>query len=114
MIIIYSMLNRDLVFAGDPNYVKQSGNQKETYVYTKWEQFGYVDYVPYADYLRELAHDGMIDEETQSAAAAIGRKADKDPEIVAKYVAEFTKKYEAAGYKVVRLDAKLNGKKVAK
>ena len=113
MIIIYSMLNRYLVFAGDSNYVKQSGNQKETYVYTKWEQFGYVDYVPYTDYLRELAHDGMIDEETQSAAAAIGRKADKDPEIVAKYVAEFTKKYEAAGYTVVRLDAKLNGKKVA-
>ncbi|MBQ1849501.1 MAG: ABC transporter permease, partial [Lachnospiraceae bacterium] len=43
MVIIYSMLDRELVFAGDSNYVKQAGNQKEAYKYNKWEQYGYVD-----------------------------------------------------------------------
>ncbi|MBO7339142.1 MAG: ABC transporter permease, partial [Lachnospiraceae bacterium] len=58
MILIYSMLNRDLVFAGDPNFVKQAGNQKEAYMYNKWEQYGYMDYVPYADYLKDLCKAG--------------------------------------------------------
>lgn len=113
MIMVYSLLNRDLVFAGDPNFVKQSANQKETYMYTKWEQFGYVDYVPYADYLKELTASGEIDEETRAAAVSIGRTPDKDKEIVKEYVAKFEEYYRSKGYQVVRLDAKVNGKKLA-
>lgn len=113
MVMIYSMLNRDLVFAQDPSYVKQSGNQKENYKYTKWEQFGYLDYVPYADYLLELTRSGEIDEETRAAAVSIGRTEDKDSDIVKEYVARFREYYEAKGYTIVRLDAKLNGKKLA-
>lgn len=113
MVMIYSMLNRDLVFAQDPSYVKQSGNQKENYKYTKWEQFGYLDYVPYADYLLELTRSGEIDEETRAAAVSIGRTEDKDSDIVKEYVAKFREYYEAKGYTIVRLDAKLNGKKLA-
>ena len=113
MILIYSLLNRDLIFAGDSTYVKQSGNQKEAYMYSKWELYGYVDYVPYADYLKDLVKDGVIDEETRSAAASFGRTEAKDSEIAAEYVAKFKAFYEKKGYTVVRLDAKMNGKKLA-
>lgn len=113
MILIYSMLDRELVFAGDANYVKQKANQKEAYKYNKWEQYGYVDYVPYGDYLKDLVKAGEIDEETRAAAASIGRKEDKDSEITKEYVAKFKEYYGSKGYTIVRLDAKLSGKKVA-
>lgn len=113
MVMIYSLLNRDLIFATDPSYSKQSGNQKTTYMYSKWESYGYLDYVPYSDYLTELLRSQEIDEETRTAAAAIGRTASDDDAVVKKYVRQFQEEYEAKGYTVVRLDAVLNGKKLA-
>ncbi len=113
MVMIYSLLDRDQVFAADPMYSKVGGNQKTVYCYGRWEEYGYLDFVPYADYLAELAKNGEIDGETQGAAAAIGRTADKDSELVAGYVQEFTEHYESQGYTVIRLNAKLNGRKLA-
>ena len=113
MILIYSMLNRELVFAGDNNYVKQAGNQKEAYKYNKWEQFGYVDYVPYADYLKDLYKAGEIDEETRAKAASFGRTEAKDNELAQTYIAKFKEYYSSKGYTIIRLDAKMSGKKVA-
>ena len=37
MIMIYSLLDRNLIFASDPVYTKQQNNQKITYKYQKWE-----------------------------------------------------------------------------
>ncbi|MBQ3906538.1 MAG: ABC transporter permease subunit [Lachnospiraceae bacterium] len=113
MVIIYSMLDRELVFAGDSNYVKQAGNQKEAYKYNKWEQYGYVDYVPYADYLKDLVKSGELDEETRAKAASIGRTEAKDNETAQVYIAKFKEYYTAKGYTIIRLDAKLTGKKLA-
>ena len=36
MIMIYSLLDRNLIFASDPTYTKQQNNQKATYKYQKW------------------------------------------------------------------------------
>ena len=65
MVMIYSLLDRDQVFAADPMYSKVGGNQKTVYCYGRWEEYGYLDFVPYADYLAELAKNGEIDGETQ-------------------------------------------------
>lgn len=105
MFLIYSLMNRDKIFASDNTYTKQSNNSKTTYQYQRWEDYGYLDYVPFADYLLELAAAGEIDEETQAAAALIGRTADADNELVAQYVRQFTEYYEDRGYTVTRLDA---------
>ena len=114
MIMIYSIMDRNLIFASDAAYTKQTNNAKITYKYSKWEEYGYIDYVPYADWLKTLVSDGEIDEETRAAAVSIGRTEDKDSEDVKKYVEEFTEYYEAKGYKITRLDAVMqNTKKVA-
>ncbi len=105
MILIYSLLNRNLVFAADSQYTKQSNNQKITYTYSKWEEYGYLDYVPYGDWLTEITNNGEIDEDTRSSAASIGRTADADSDITAEYVQKFTEYYESKGYTVTRLDA---------
>ena len=46
MILIYSVMDRNLIFAKDPTYTHQSNNTKITYKYSKWEEYGYLDYVP--------------------------------------------------------------------
>ena len=108
MTMIYTMLDRTRVFAQDPIYNKQVSNQRVVYRNTKWEEFGYLDYVPYTDYMQELVKRGEIDEETRAVAAVIGRTAEDDSPETAQFVEQFTKEYEAKGYTVTRLDADVN------
>ena len=114
MVMVYTLLDRNLIFAQDPNYSHQSNNQKVAYKYEKWEDFGYLDYVTYADYLQELTDNGELDEDTRAEAVSFGKTADNDSELVKQYVKKFKNEYKAKGYKVVRLDAvMLSGKKFA-
>lgn len=112
MILVYSLMDRVQVFAVDSAFSRQALNARDEYMYNKWEQYGYVDYVPYADWLNELARNGEIDEETRSEAVNFGRTAESDSDVVAEYVQKFTEYYESQGYNVIRLDAKMNGRKV--
>lgn len=111
MVMIYSLMDRNLIFAKDTNYSHQSNNSKVAYRYAKWETYGYLDYVPYADYLVALTQNGEIDEETRSKAVGFGRKESQDSELVAEYVEKFKNYYESKGYTVVRLDAVMQNKK---
>ena len=105
MMMVFSWLDDTLIFAEDEQYVKLSNNQRTLYMYQKWEEYDYLDYVPYTDWLKQLVESGELDEEERSDAAAIGRTPDRDSDEVAGYIARFTEEYEALGYTVVRLDA---------
>ncbi len=111
MMLIYTFTDRERIFQGDSVYSKKSSNEKEVYRYAQWEEYGYLDYVPYSDYLISLTRSEEIDEATRAAAVKIARKAADDDAIVGKYVAQFTEYYEARGYAVVRLDAQTMGNK---
>lgn len=113
MVMIYSMLDRNLIFAKDSNYSKLASNAKLVYTYRLWEEFGYLDYVPYADYLLELRNSGEISEETRAEAVKFARKESGDSDLVKEYAAKFTAYYESKGYTVVRKDAAMAGKKLA-
>lgn len=114
MIMIYTLLPRRLVFASDPMYTKQINNNRDSYTHQKWEEYGYLDYVTYADYLIDLTRNGEIDEETRAAAVSIARKEENDSEIVKEYVQKFKDYYESQGYTIVRKDAVMaSPKKVA-
>lgn len=114
MVMIYSLLDRNLVFAMDELYTKQNNNQKVSYRYTKWEQYGYMDYVTYQEYLTDLVNSGEMDEETRSSVVNLGKTVDKDSPEVSEYVKKFTEHYESQGYTVQRLKAvMLTPKKVA-
>lgn len=105
MLMVYSLMDRELIFAKDATFTKRSKNDREVYKYTQWEKYGYLDLVQYTEYLQMLAKNGEIDEATREAAVSIARKAEDDDDIVKKYVDKFTELYESQGYKVVRLDA---------
>ena len=105
MIMIYSALDRNLIFANDPNYNKINLNQKDVYKMQLWEQYGYLDYVPYTDWLKGLKMDGEIDNDTYNRIAKFGDKAEKDDPEVAEWVARYTAEMEEDGYTVERKDA---------
>ena len=106
MVLVYQVLPQKKVYEKDETYKKMSNNDRTAYKYKVLEDNGYLDYVPYADYLAMLLKQGEIDQETYDAAVTFGKKASDDTAIVAEYVAKFTEYYEDRGYEVVRLDAK--------
>ena len=113
MILIYSLMNRQLIFSSDPVYAKTTNNAKQTYMLRKWEEYGYLDYVTYADYLQMLTDSGEIDEETRAKVVSFARKAGSDSEEVQVYIDKFNDYYTSKGYTVNRLDAVTTGKKLA-
>ena len=60
MVMVYSALDRNLIFAADSMYTRVKSNAKEVYMMQQWERYGYVDYVPYSDYMRQLVRDDEI------------------------------------------------------
>ncbi len=112
MVLIFSAMDRELIFAQDPVYSKRTNNARTTYTYSKWEEYGYIDYVTFQDYIQMLTNSGEIDEETRSKVS-LGRTADQDTELTAKYVAQFYDYYQSQGYEIIRKDAIMQGRKVA-
>ena len=103
MIMIYSFLDKQAIFANDPQFTKMKLNTKEAYMMQQWEKYGYLDYVPFSDYLTEEVRAGRLtQEDVNSAKLAI--TADQDNDTTKTLVAAFTEKYEAEGYTVRRLD----------
>ena len=106
MILIYSCLDKNAIFAKDSNFSKMRSNSRETYKMQQWEKYGYVDYIPYTDWLKTLLKEGEIDQETYDAAAKFGDTAADDEGVVAEYVKKFTEEFhEKNGYEVERLPA---------
>ena len=104
MVMVYSFMDKQSIFATDPVFSKQKLNGKEVYMMQQWEQFGYLDYVAYTDYLKDELRAGNIDQATYDDAAKLGKTAGADSELTAKYAADFTQEMEEEGYTVVRLD----------
>lgn len=105
MLLVYSLIDRENIFVSDGTFTKRSNNDRVIYKYQQWEKYGYLDYVPYSDYINSLVASGELTEEDKSTALNIGRTADKDAEMTQQYVQKFTQAYESKGYKIVRLDA---------
>lgn len=112
MVLVYSLMDRTVIFAGDPNYSKMVNNARTTYEQSRYKAFGYVDYTLYSDYIKALFARGEIDDATRAGALSIGNTEDKASDIAKEYIARFTEEFESQGYTVVRLDAvkKNNGK----
>lgn len=109
MVLIYSCLDRNLIFANDPVFSKQKSNAKEVYKMQQWEYYGYVDYIPYADYLQGLLGAGQITPDQYTSAITVGNRPQQDSPATAEYVKRFTQDQEAQGYTVVRLEGKTRG-----
>lgn len=113
MVMIFSLLDRQLVFAVDPSYTKQINNAKEVYKYRKWEEYGYLDYVTYSEYLNMLVKNGEMDEATREEASVLPRKIGNAEGVVAEYIEKFKEYYSSQGYEIKEMDAIVTKRKIA-
>ena len=60
MIMIYTFLDREAIFAADPSYQKLLLNSKQVYKMQQWEKYGYLDYIPLADFMQEELRAGRM------------------------------------------------------
>jgi len=109
MVMIYSFLDKKSVFANDPTFSKYKLNAQQVYMMQQWEQFGYLDYVSFADFLMEELRAGNIDQETYDSAVRLGKTAEADSELTAKYIQMFEEKYDKEGYEIERLPGQTKG-----
>lgn len=110
MVLVYTCLDRNSIFASDPVYAKQKSNAQQVYKMQQWEKYGYLDYVSYADFLLELRGSGELDGDAYNAAVKLGDRASEDSAATAGYVKRFTEEYTARGYTVERLNADMQGR----
>ena len=101
MALTYACMDRNLIFAQDSVYSRQRGNARQVYMMQQWENYGYVDYVTFGEYLQEQGLENV----------RLGDKPEQDDAKAAEYVAQFTAYYEAQGYTVTRLNARTRGQK---
>ena len=111
MLLIYSLMDKTQIFAMDPVYSKQKSNNKVIYQYQQWEKYGYLDYVPYSDWLQEQLTNGAITDAQYKASVTLGKNASADSTATAASVQQFTEYYESLGYKVERLKGDTQGNK---
>lgn len=109
MVLVYSGLDRELVFASDPVYSKQASNGRTVYKMQQWEKYGYVDYVPYTEYLLTKVRAGELTQEEYARAAAFGDRPDLDSPEAARWIEAFREEYEKEPWQVVRLNADKKG-----
>lgn len=105
MVMIYSLMDRNLVFAKDSVWSHQNNNAKQIYQFQKWEEYGYLDYVTYTDYINALYANGEIDEATKDEVITIGNNAAKDSKAAKPYIEKFMEYYDSQGYTIERFDA---------
>ncbi len=109
MVLVYSGLDRELVFASDPVYSKQASNGRTVYKMQQWEKYGYVDYIPYTEYLLAKVREGALTQEEYNTAAAFGDSPDLDSPETARWITAFREEYGGKSYQVVRLNADRKG-----
>lgn len=113
MILIYSLMDRKQIFKADPMYMKKQSNEKVTYTYSKWEEYGYLDMVYYADYMMELLRKGDITQEIfdKNTYPRNGKITQKSTE---EYIQKFKDYYTEKGYTIIELtaDTMSGGKKL--
>lgn len=101
MALTYTCLDRNLIFAQDSVYARQRGNARQVYRMQQWENYGYVDYVTFSDYLQA---EGL-------EPVKLGNTPAEDDARTGEYVRRFTAYYESQGYTVTRLNARTRGQK---
>ena len=105
MVLIYSCLDRNLIFANDPVFSKFKSNAQDVYKMQQWENYGYVDFVSYEEYLAGQ----KLSEAEYAQAAVLGDRPNGDNPTAAARIKAFTAEYEEAGYTMVRLTGKKKG-----
>lgn len=105
MLLIYSLMDRNLIFKNDALFTHLNNNSKVVYKYQKWEEYGYLDYMTYQDYLNLLVANGELTEAVKNEVSTIGYEPSKDSKLTTQYIESFYDYCDQNGYTPQRLNA---------
>ena len=74
MLLVYSLINRNVIFQMDDTWNKKSSNDRTIYEYTQYSKYGYLSYTDYSSFLKNKYEALYGSEYTKNA----DYKADKD------------------------------------
>lgn len=107
MLLVYSLINNNVIFQMDDAWNKKFGNDRTMYEYNKWQKYDYLDYVNYELYIKDefqdqYGADYASNTDYLGAVLAINNKVYNDVnDIDNQYVKDFVKDFSAEGYEIV-------------
>ncbi len=105
MVLVYSLIDRSVIFQQDDLWNKKSNNDRTIYEYTQYQKYGYLTWVDYSTYVQSkyaavYGDDyAKSDEFTKDVAAIQKSGYDSNPT-----VQEFLQEYQGKGYTVRYLE----------
>ncbi|MCQ2087841.1 MAG: ABC transporter permease [Bacilli bacterium] len=108
MVLVYSLIDRSLIFANDPTIAKKANNELEIYKIQKYEKYGYLKYYNYDTYIASKYQAKYGDEYTTNAEYVAASKAISNEQTYLSNpdVQEFIKTYEADRFTIQLLPQK--------
>ena len=102
MLLVYSLIERNVIFQQDDVWNKRNNNDRRMYEYAQFQKYGYLNYVDYTSFLREKYMSKYGESYDKEADFATDRGVIQKPDDVWQNptVQEFKAKYEAQGYKL--------------
>lgn len=104
MVLVYSLIDKNVIFQQDDVWNKRSANDRTYYEYTMFSKYGYLDFVNYTTFL-QTKYSELVGPSYTENQQFINDRAVIQTDNYAKNpsVKEFTEKYESEGYKIVYL-----------
>lgn len=102
MFLVYTGINRNVIFQMDDVWNKRNGNDRTVYEYIQYQKYGYLDFMDYTTFLGAKYKAIYGDDYTKNADFIADKKAIQDPETFQsnESVQEFTKEYASKGYSI--------------
>jgi len=106
MLLVYTMIERNVIFQQDDVWNKRNNNDRTMYEYAQYQKYGYLNYTDYSSFLKEkyvaLYGDGYDKQPDFTKDRTVIQKPDEYASNAS--VQEFKAKYEAEGYQVIYLE----------
>ena len=102
MFLVYTAINRNVIFQSDDVWNKRTGNERTMYEYSQFQKYGYLDFANYTSFLQSKYYAIYGDSYTSQKDYIADKNAIKDSAAFQnnESVQEFAQKYSAEGYKV--------------
>lgn len=106
MMLVYSLIDRNVIFQTDDLWNKKSGNDQTYYEYSQWQKYGYLTMTSYSSFLKTkyqalLGDDYVNDANYNADLAAIKSKSNYEKN---ESIKEFIAEYEGKGYEIKYLE----------
>lgn len=107
MLLVYSLTDRSVIFQTDDVWNKRSNNDRTLYEYTQYQKFGYLEYVNFTSFSKQMwtsVYGDKYDESNEYVADKNVIQKNGDEYLSNETVQKFINEYSSAGYNIVRLD----------